>query len=85
MSLTAAVYRPDPPWPNGVLPFEFDSNMSVAQRNVARAAMDEWMAAANLTFRPRELSDLAWVHFRDSSGDPIRANYVGNIGLDGIG
>lgn len=81
--LTAAVYRPDPPWPNGVVPFEFDPGMSREQEDMALAAMDEWMAVANVTFRPRELLDVAWVHFRDSSPTPF--NYVGTIGLDGIG
>lgn len=80
----SAVFRSNT-WPGGVVPFEFDSVLNQSQRNVAQAAMNEWMTVANITFRPRETFDMAWVHFRPSPLPIPGANYVGTIGLDGLG
>jgi hypothetical protein len=72
-------------WPNGEVPFDFDPGMTAAQQQLAMSAMTVWTNVANISFRPVGLVEVAYVHFRDSGGDPLPANYVGLIGLDGLG
>lgn len=63
-------------WTNGVVPYEFDANVSASRQNAMLAAMDEWEVAADVTFRPRN-GDSNYVHIQDSSGNN---SFVGMIG-----
>src|SRR5262249_24329874 len=40
-------------WPNGVVPYEFDTSVTADHRTAMLAAMAEWTAVANVTFRVR--------------------------------
>lgn len=52
-----AVYAPARLWPNRVVPYDFDSAVTAAQRAVFVAAMNAWQnsfpGATTITFRPR--------------------------------
>jgi hypothetical protein len=61
-------------WGDGVVPVEFDGNVNSSQEQQAWNAMQIWEDAAHVNSRPRVWNDLAWVHFRDSSGDPEPEN-----------
>jgi hypothetical protein len=55
-------------WTNGIVPFQFDGNVSTRNQQSAIDAMAEWSAVANITFIPRT-SELTFIHFRDSDGN----------------
>jgi len=55
-------------WPNGVVPYEFDSNVTTANRDVAILAMSDWAAVATLFFQPRN-GESNYVHIQDHSSD----------------
>jgi len=40
-------------WPNGIVPFEFNANVTQFQQNEMLLAMAEWEAVANVDFIPR--------------------------------
>lgn len=52
-------------WPNGVVPFIFDSNVEEPKRAQMLAAMQEWENVANVDFRPRT-NEISYVRIRDS-------------------
>ena len=64
------------PWPNGVVPYAFDSNVSSLNQDRAREAMAEWEAVANVTFVART-NEVNYIKFQDGSGN---SSYVGMIG-----
>lgn len=72
-------------WANGVVPYEFDANLSIAQRTLIIEAMAEWEVVANVDFRPKDLFDLNWMHIRDSSGDLVPGNISFGIGMNPVG
>jgi hypothetical protein len=53
-------------WPNGIVPFEFDANVTNANRQAMLAAMAQWTAVANVTFRART-NEADYVHIQDSN------------------
>ncbi|GEM_PF-991457 len=55
-------------WPNGIVPFEFDANVTVGEQTAMRAAMDELEAVCNVSFRPRAGED-PFVHIQDDDGN----------------
>ena len=55
-------------WPNGIVPFEFHPNVTAANRQAMLAAMAEWTAVANVTFRPRT-SEAAHVFIQNSTAN----------------
>ncbi len=65
-------------WTGGVVPFQFDPNLSgsdnAARRQICLDMMQQWANAASLTFRPRTSSDGQFIHFRDSSNDEAPRN-----------
>jgi hypothetical protein len=63
-----AVYA-DNLWPNGVVPYEFDGNVSAAHQQAMLVAMAQWEAEANVTFTPKSWSDLYYIHIQHSDGN----------------
>lgn len=65
------------PWPGGVVPFQFDANMTAGQQTAATNAMAALSPLADLTFVARGI-ELSYIHFRDSS-----ANNTNSVGPSG--
>jgi hypothetical protein len=53
-------------WPNGIVPFEFDANVTVANQQLMLVAMADWEDVANVDFRPRS-GEANYVHIQDST------------------
>jgi hypothetical protein len=62
-------YTQQPPWPFGDIPFEYDSNVSQANRNLFQNAMNEVHDYCGVDFRARNQFDLAWLHIQTSSAN----------------
>ncbi len=60
-------YTPDL-WPGGVVPYEFDANVTAANRTAMEAAMVNWEDVAAVDFRPRA-GDANFVHIQDDAGN----------------
>jgi hypothetical protein len=72
---TEAVYA-DNLWPGGVVHYEFDDNVTDDHRYEARRAMEVWESVANVSFRPKDLYDLYYIHIQDSTknSSPVGRN-----------
>ncbi|MDI1290676.1 MAG: M12 family metallopeptidase [bacterium] len=57
------------PWPFGVIPFEFDANVSQANRDLFQNAMNEVRDYCGVTFRSRNQFDGAWLHVQLSTAN----------------
>ena len=55
-------------WPDGVVPFEFDENVSADNQAAMLGAMATWEAVASVEFRPRT-DDADYLHIVDSPGN----------------
>ena len=53
-------------WPGGVVPYEFDANVTPANAAAMLVAMAQWEAIANVDFRPRA-GELLYVHIRNAT------------------
>ena len=53
-------------WTNGIVPYQFDSNVNNTNRNRAIAAMGEWEAVANVDFIPRN-GQGNYIHIQNST------------------
>jgi hypothetical protein len=53
-------------WPDGLVPYEFDDNVTQVNRDRMLAAMSEWTAVADITFRPRTV-EFNYVHIQNST------------------
>ncbi len=73
---TAGVYQSNGHWPDGIIPYAFDANVSAANQAAARAAMDIWEAVSNVRFIPRT-TEPNYVKLFSGSGN---WSYVGMIG-----
>ncbi|HEY5909140.1 MAG TPA: M12 family metallopeptidase [Verrucomicrobiae bacterium] len=75
-----AVYTTGSLWGNGVVPYEFDSNVTAENQTHAIDAMALWEAEANINFRPRGLLDTSFVHFQNSTqnNSPVGPQPFGN-------
>ncbi len=64
-------YAPSRPWPNRVVPFDFDPGVNTAQQAVFQAAMASWAnsfpGVTTITFQPRN-NEPGFLHF--VVGDP---------------
>lgn len=60
-------------WPGGNVPYEFDDNVTIANRSAMQAAMAEWEAAAVIHFVPR-VAQTDYLHIQNSVGN---SSYVG--------
>lgn len=56
-------------WPDGVVPYEFDDNVTEANQQAMRAAMDVWEAVANVRFKPKDWWEPFWIHIQNSTGN----------------
>lgn len=68
-------YTQAPPWPFGVIPFEYDSNVSQANRNLFQNAMNEVHDYCGVDFRPRQQFDVAWLHIQSASANNAPVGY----------
>jgi hypothetical protein len=69
------------PWPPGTnanspIPYEFDGNVSQANRNIAVAAMQEIEGNCRVDFRPREFFDTVWIRWNNSNGNNAPVGWV---------
>lgn len=55
-------------WTGGIIPFEFDANVTPANRTAMQAAMASWEAVANVRFRVRT-NEGDYVHIQDSTAN----------------
>ncbi len=53
-------------WPGGIVPYQFDSNVTAANQTAMRAAMDEWEAVADIHFVVRD-GDSNYIHIQNST------------------
>lgn len=65
-------------WPNGVIPYAFNANVSAANQVRALEAMAEWEALADVDFVPRG-SQTNYIEFRDSTGNSSSVGMVGGV------
>lgn len=63
-------------WPGGVIPYVFDSNVSVPNRRLVRDAMDEVQGMCNVNFREADLFDPAWIHIQASTENSAPVGYL---------
>ncbi len=59
-------------WPSGQVRYEFNANVSAANRATFRSAMDEWEAVANVTFTQCPSNSCLvgdYIHVRSSTGN----------------
>lgn len=64
-------------WPNGVVPYRFDGNVSSSQRTDALAAMSVLEGIADVVFVPRN-GEPAFLHIQDDNG-----NFSTSVGFNG--
>jgi hypothetical protein len=62
------------PWPDGVIPFQFDANVTAANRTLVLAAMDEWMR--------RPGTDQIHVAFVQRNGDTNHVHIMNHASLN---
>ncbi len=63
-------------WPDGIIPYEFDSNITSQNQDKMLSAMAEWEAVANLDFRPR-INETDYLHIFSGEGN---WSYIGQQG-----
>jgi hypothetical protein len=68
-------------WPDGIVPYIFDEDVSQAQRNVALAAMAEWEAVAGVDFVEWD-TQLWWIYIMNSDGNWSEVGWQGMWGQD---
>lgn len=71
-------YRPQL-WPNGIVPFEFNANVSADNRTLMLAAMAEWEQVATVDFRQCANNQCTGNHLHIRSADE-NSSWVGMIG-----
>jgi hypothetical protein len=81
-------YAPSRLWPNGIVPFDYDSGITTPQRNYIVAAMSAWAnsspGTATLSFIPRS-NESAYIHFFSTSVTNLgfSGGSTDNVGYDG--
>ncbi len=63
-------------WPNGIVPYEFNANVTVVNQTFMISAMLEWENIANVDFRPRN-GEANFIHIQNSTANN---SFVGMIG-----
>ncbi|MFQ5590957.1 MAG: M12 family metallopeptidase [Phycisphaerae bacterium] len=53
-------------WPNGILPYVFDANVSATNRSRAINGMAQWEAVVNVDFRPRN-GEADYLHIQNAT------------------
>jgi hypothetical protein len=54
-------------WPGGIVPYEFDQNVSPRNQTLMLEAMAEWENLANIDFVPRTPRDSTYLHIQNGS------------------
>ncbi len=54
-------------WPNGVIPFQYDGNVSQMNRNLFNAAMAEVESYAGVNFVARDTFHPSWLHIQNAN------------------
>lgn len=72
----ASTFKTTQFWPNGIVYYEFDANVSSANRTIAISAMSEWEAVANVDFRARS-GEANYIHIQDSTANNSEVGMVG--------
>jgi hypothetical protein len=70
-------------WPNGIVPFEFNGNVSTANQQRMIAAMADWEAVTNVDFRHCASNNCAgaYIHIQNST---VNNSWVGRRGTEQI-
>jgi len=68
-------------WPNGVVPYEFDGNVTIENRELAIEAMAEWEMVARLFLQPRN-GESNYIHIQNHSS--ANNSMIGMIGGEQI-
>ncbi|MCB0167524.1 MAG: M12 family metallopeptidase [Anaerolineae bacterium] len=55
-------------WPNGIVPYQFDTNVTTINQTRMIASMLEWENVANIDFRPRN-EEANYIHIQNSTGN----------------
>ena len=71
-----ATYKRFDHWTDGIVYFEFDSNVSDSRRTAMREAMDEWMDVSGVVFLPRS-GQTNYIHIVHSDGNASEVGMVG--------
>ena len=66
-------------WPGGIVPYEFDANVSPRNQTQMLIAMAEWENVANVDFVPRTPQDSTYLHIQNGT---VNASNV-SMGLGG--
>jgi hypothetical protein len=63
-------------WPEGIVPYEFDDNVSQWQRDAMINAMQQWQNVASVSFRTKGWSDFYYIHIQNSTenSSPVGRN-----------
>ncbi len=56
-------------WPGGIVPFEFDANVTAAHQQVMLGCMAQISQRAAVTYRGRLGGDLFWLHIQESNAN----------------
>ena len=70
-------------WPNGVIPYVFDANVTAANQATTLNAMASWEAVANIDFVPRN-SEINYVHIQDNTMNNSMIGMVGGMQIINI-
>lgn len=57
------------PWPLGIIPFEYDGNVTQANRTLFNAAMAEVESYCGVSFVPRQGFHTSWLHIQNSTSN----------------
>src|SRR5882672_4545857 len=68
--------NPNNYWPGGIVPYEFDANVTVANQNAMLTAMAQWQNAATLQFVVRG-GQSDYIHIQNSTGNNSQIGRVG--------
>jgi len=74
--LPASTFKTTQFWPGGIVYYEFDANVSAANRTTAISAMSEWEAVANVDFRARS-GEANYIHIQDSTANNSEVGMAG--------
>lgn len=67
-------------WPNGIVPYEFDSNVSDTNEENMEDAMAEWEAVANVDFQQCSGNNCSGDYVHIQASDSLNNSSVGRIG-----
>jgi astacin (peptidase family M12A) len=56
-------------WPDGIVPYDFDGDVTSAHQSAIVQAMHVWEGVANVHFRPYHFGDTDWIHIQNSDAN----------------